>query len=485
MKDIFKNLWKEIEDISSLFSSNLLGKKDHGHHSSFGRTSDHISPKGNGLSLTGNRYLDLASSYQHAIAVAPTGAGKTVSLIVPSLLNADRSGASYVVNDNSGELLELTGNYFRFLGYKVISLDFSKKIFNSSTNFYNPLANVSSKTDLAKIVQMLVQNSSSKLEFWELKSIECISLCADVLFTMDKQFHNLSNLYCLLQSLAGDENKVNQLMVTQSESLFLRYKGLLANSENTKASIISSAISALSFVDNNPTIGFLTSKDSNIFSTLRSEKTVVFLRVPVADQSLFTPITNIFWEQLFSSILRSDPPKKGDGTIPLLCIMDELGSTKIPGGFASSYLPNLRKWYCGVLGILQSTEQLHEHYGKFAANSLLNNVNQVYFSGLSYEARSISDRLGSYTYEEGTGDHKRNQTRLLLTPTEVSNMPADKVIIFPNKGGIQPLYESIVPYFKQPHLLRKTKMIIPEKEGTPPPIDQHIPLFNFPSTPQI
>ncbi len=478
MKELFTALWQEFEGIGKILAQKFWGEKDHHLHSSFGSPSAFLSPKGKGFSLTGTNYLDLTNSFQHVMGIGPTGSSKTVSLIVPTLLNADKSGASYVVNDNSGELLHLTGNFFRSLGYHVVSLDFSQSTFTTATQFYNPLAYVKDKGDAAKVVDMLVRQSSSKMEFWELKSKELISLCLDVILTLPSEFRNLANLHFLLQSLAGDLEKVNHLMVQQSEAVFLRYKSFQSNSENTRASIMSSALSCLSFVDTHPTIAFLSSQNSQVFELLRKEKTAVFIRVPVADQSLFAPITNLFWEQLFSTILKTNPPQQGDGTLPLLCIIDELGSTRISKDAFGSYLSNLRKWNCGVLGILQSTEQLVEIYGHHGANIILNNVHKVFFSGLTYESKEISDRLGSYTYVKKEGDHEREQTRVLMTSTEVSTMPSDKVIIFPNIGGLSPLYETIVPYFKQPSLVKKTMTTLPEGE-TSTPILPHVKLFNI------
>ena len=104
---------------------------------------------------------------------------------------------------------------------------------------------------------MLVEKNGKKTsDFWDLKSIELISLLIEFLLeNTSKIYQNIGNVYYLLENLAGNEDAVNGLFADKStESQWRAYKSVIANSEKTKSNIISSAISHLSFIGKDPSL---------------------------------------------------------------------------------------------------------------------------------------------------------------------------------------------------------------------------------------
>ena len=99
-----------------------------------------------GLSLDGsNKKISLKRSLQHVLVLAPSGAGKTTSYIIPNLLRLKHS--SSIVLDPSQEIFNLCG--------KKLSKKFDVKVLNvtnlSISERWNPLEKgIKSPEDIKK-----------------------------------------------------------------------------------------------------------------------------------------------------------------------------------------------------------------------------------------------------------------------------------------------------------------------------------------------
>jgi len=432
-----------IEGISEVFESiDLSDTNDNKHHlkSKFGNASELITRFNKGFSLTGHKFLSAKRSKENVLYVGPTGSGKTTVSIIPSAINIARNNnGSMIINNPSGELSKMKG-YLISKGYTVIEFNPNNVV---QSIYFNPLERIKNTTDIQKVASLLVLKGSSKSpDFWQIKSIELISLLIEFLLNhLPKVYQNIGNLFLLLQTLAGEEDTMNALFAEKATpKQWQAYKALINNSENTKASIISSAISSVSFIGNNPELCNLTSIDTFDFQRLKTEKICLFLNVKTMDMQYYSPILGLFFEQLFSKLL-SVVSKEEDNHIYLM--IDELSSIPLPS--LPTVIANSRKYF-GILGVLQSEAQLYNNYGEHSAKAILNNATKVYMSGLDAEAERISKALGDYQYYE---DKERRvlRTRQLMTANEIRFMPKDKVIIMPT-GGMRPIYSSIVPFYE-------------------------------------
>jgi len=447
-----------FDTLNDSLSTNLEGlfEKDNKLSASFGKEGSLISSYNDGLSVTGTKFLTPEKSKEHLLYFGPSGSGKSTVCLVPSALNIAKSKhypSSMIINNPAGDFMNMEA-YFLHLGYKVYCFDPNNK---NRSIYYNPLARIRSKSDIHKVAKMLVSKGGNKQpDFWDLKSIELISLLIEFLHHHAPRVHqNVANVFFLLQNLAGDESVMNNLFASEStKQEWLTYRTIIANSANTKASIISSAMAHLSFIGNSPELSNITSVDTFDFSRLYSEKIVLFLNVPTMDMPYYAPILGLFFDQLFSELFRNIP-KKGDSDLYLL--IDELSSIPIPN--LSVVISNARKYF-SLLGILQSESQLTESYGENNSRTILNNATKVYMTGLNEECERISRALGEYEYY--TDKEKKNtKVRALMTPSEIRQMPRDRVIVIPN-GGLAPLYCKIKPFYKIRKYIRAMTMEYPE-----------------------
>jgi type IV secretion system protein VirD4 len=457
IQDTLIHISEKGEEFLDEVLQNLTGNK-HNLSAKFGKESKLISARHDGLSITGTKYLTAKKSKEHLLCFAPSGVGKSTVFLIPSALNiASRKGeksASMIINNPSGELSKMT-NHFVHQGYEVYRFDPDNK---EQSIYYNPLHRIKNPSDVTKVATMLVQKNGKKVsDFWDLKSIELISLLIEFLLeNTSKIYQNIANIYYLLESLAGNEDAVSGLFADKStESEWRAYKSVIANSEKTKSNIISSAISHLSFIGKDPSLCDVTCLDSFDFSRMKTEKIVLFLNCNISNINYYSPIFGLFFEQLFTEVFRAIP-KETDNDLFLL--IDELSSIPLPS--LSNVIANARK-YMSILGVLQSENQLYENYGQYNAKSILNNACKVYMTGLNDECDRISKALGNYQYYEDK-DKKILRTRSLMTGSEIRTMPIDKVIVIPN-GGMKPLYCSVKPYYKIRKFNEAMEVSLPEE----------------------
>lgn len=430
----------------------FLSKKDHDHKAHFERESKLISANKSGFSVTGKKFLSLKQSEENMIVVSPSGGGKTTTIILPTCYN--NFDLSMIIIDPSGEILSKTKNHFISKGFKVLTLNFGNK---DGSVYYNPLHRIKNNADVNKVSQMLVRatTSNGQLDFWANKSIELIGLMINFLLaTVDKEYHHLAQVFHLLEILQGEPEKIDSLFADKApENLWQKYKSLIGNSENTRASIISSAQASLGFIGNDPTLSDITSTDTLDFSSFRKEKTILYLNVPLGDMAYYSTILSIFWEQFFSFAF-SELPQEND--LHIMLILEELSSLYLPN--LSNVFANGRKAKIPLLGILQSEMQLYNNYGEFNGKTILNNAaTKIYFTGLSEECHRLEKTLGVYTYEDEKGNKR---TRSLMTSDEIRTIPKNRVLIIPS--GMRPIYAKITPYYKQKKLVKLSQLEIPD-----------------------
>ncbi len=454
LQDITTIAFESIGEFLDEISQTIIGKKTT-LDADFTRASKLISARYKGFSVTGKKHLSVKQSQNNMLIVSPSGGGKTTSVIYPSIFNiglsAKKKGVSMLINDPSGELIK-TKNFLLAQGMKVKVLDFTNKY---GSIYYNPLHRIKTNADVTKISNMLVRATSKQQDFWALKAAELIALCIHHLRETESRVHqNLANVFKILETLQGEPEIIDSYFAdTTPKHLWRKFLSIMGNSENTRASIISSAQASLAFIGDDEILSDITSVDTFNFDEFREENTVVFLRCSLSDMAYYSTILSIFFEQFFAHVFR-ELPKKEDNNV--FVIIDELSSLHLPN--LANIISNSRKFNCPFLGVLQSENQLSQNYGEYNAKTILNNANtKIYFTGLSDESKAISDTLGDFDYEDDKGIvRKRN----LMTRDEVRTMRKDKVIVIPS--GMRPMLCKIFPYYKQPRLVRYMEMEAPK-----------------------
>ncbi len=157
----------------------------------------------------------------HLITIAPTGAGKGRSVIIPNLLSYP---GPIVVIDPKGENYAVTARRRKDMGQKVIRIDPFGVIDNDSDCF-NPLdifnlSNADVETDAQMLAELLsIDNRGEKEPFWDLSA--CGLLSGLIAYTVTGKPHQERHLHTICQLLIGKniDYKIAELLDNQGEKM--------------------------------------------------------------------------------------------------------------------------------------------------------------------------------------------------------------------------------------------------------------------------
>lgn len=435
-----------IDNLVELFS-----KKSHTYDAKFITYEEVLSRYNKGFCLDGRRCL--ARDEPNVLVCAPSGAGKSTVISIPSLLKAD---ASIICNDPSGEQYLKTAGYLISQGYDVQVINFSQ----INGTFYNPIARIYGTADAQKIAGMLVRNvlNTPSDPFWSISASNLISLCIRILLHQDRKYQNFANVRHVVQLLTFEPKEIDKLVAqTNAQDIISDYKSFIAQDTKLRTSIIATAMSALQiFAD--PIVAKVTSKDTVDLETLRKKKTAIFLHSSTSDMKYYATLISIFFEQT-TKVLMTKLPEKEDNYV--FFILDELSSLYLPS--LEIIIANIRKYKGSLLCILQSFQQLINIYGREQANAIrMNCFAKMYFAGLDHQTASeLSQQLGKYEWtEDETG---KKHTRELATADEIRMMPREKAILI--CGNYNPMKLTLTPYYNNPFLKLRTQIPVPQHKG--------------------
>lgn len=420
--------------------------KDHSLKAEFGKASRLISSEGDGFCIDGTRFLSLGKSRENYLVLAPSGRGKSQVSVFPFLLNA-KGNFSLMVHDPSGELSR-TVPYLESVGYQCEVLDFAKK----SGIYFNPLDGcVNNRTQMRKVAKTLVGATTKETDdFFSISAEDCLVLFIHFLMESESvEYRNLANVYRLILEFQASPHLIENLMASKaSEEVLRKFRALAGASENTRKSIVASALTALSFIGEDPTLCDITSRTTIRFEEYRIRPKALFVHVPVGDVRFYAPVVSLFFQEFYRfafSYLPSENEKD------ICMVMDEFDLLSAIRDY-SEIISNARKFKIPQQLILQS-EALLSKYGDKAKN-ILNNCNiKSYYGGLGEEAYQLERILGNFEYKDEKSGGIRQ--RSLMTASEIREMKDEILVIV---SGEKPLKVPITPAFKQPALVRKLNM---------------------------
>lgn len=429
--------------------------KDHSLKADFGKASSLISKDGDGFCIDGTRFLSLAKSRENYLVVAPSGRGKSQVSVFPFLLNA-KGKSSLIVNDPSGELSN-TIPYLESVGYQCEILDFAKK----SGVYFNPLDGCANNlTQMRKIAKTLLSATTKETEdFFSISAEDCLVLFIQFLMESEPApFRNLANVYRLILEFQASPHLIENLMASKApEDVFRKFRALAGASENTRKSVVATALTALSFIGEDTVLSDITSRTTIRFEDFRARPLALFVHVPVGDVRFYAPIVSLFFQEFYRfafSYLPSESEKD------VCMILDEFDLLTAIRDY-SEIISNARKFKIPQQIILQS-EALLSKYGDKAKN-ILNNCNvKSYYAGLGEEAYQLERILGNFEYKDEKSGGIRQ--RALMTASEIREMKDEILVIV---SGEKPLKVPITPAFKQPDLVRKLHLRSQRRQPTP------------------
>lgn len=409
-----------------------------------------------------NAIFNYDEGINNNIAVfATTGAGKTKSIVEPTLLNTFDS--SLVVSLAKRELYYRYKEMFEDRGYEVIDLNL---LSSNSPYGYDPMQYIKKEEDIISLATAIASYGNEKLgnsedPYWyngavcflsaiigliwqyqcnplhikmDVPGILDMPTFADVLDiyqNMDISFTR-DELQCPLQYLFDAEER------RKSGNFACRMWNSVKNlPQKTFGCIYSIASTALENLFTPTTMALLQKKKKIDIPSLGEKKTIVFVTTSPVNTSA-NRFANLFYGDLFR-ILYEHAQEKPTGTltIPVRVFCDDFAVTSKINNFPK-LISVFRSSGISSLILLQSESQLADMYGPADATTIINNCDTyVYMGGNDLK----------------TAEHISKRANLPLE--DILYAPLGKVLIF--RRGSKPVMTERYPIFEDAAYIENAK----------------------------
>lgn len=377
-----------------------------------------------------------------------SGSGKTRFFVKPQLMQMH---SSYIVTEPKGVLPMECGKMLHDNGYEIRvfnTVDFKRSM------HYNPFAYIKKEEDILKLVEALVQNTSSpgeKADFWvKAERLLYQALIAYIWYECKPAEKNFSTLLYLLNNMEAseeDESFVSPIDIlfeeleTKSPMHFavLQYKKYKKAAGKTAKSILISCGARLAPFDIEA-IREITSFDEMDFESIGDRKVALFLVTDEMD-STYDFIVGLALTQIFSTLINHAKACPG-GRLPVhvRILGDELMNIcQIPN--LKKIIAVIRSYEISLCPIIQNRAQIKSVYKDDAA-TIIGNCDTKVFLGSDEEetTKAMSAQAGKATVRHKNGSETHGSKgswsssqqliqRDLITPDEVATLNNAECIV--------------------------------------------------------
>lgn len=395
-------------------------------------------------------------SMQSVIAQGGVGTGKSTIFALPNLYTLTAK-SSVIILDVSGEIFQQSSGYLSERGFQIKVLNFMDM---DAGETYNPLATASSYTEIGQVANLIMRSSPTGDDdpFWTSGSEKLIRLMCTCLRNRGNPEHlNLANVYHLLNHFdahLGDGSALDRFVAQSTvndESTYSEWRGVLNQNSRTTASFLAGAATALSQLGN-PQLARMTCTSSFSFKDIQRTPTAFYILVRQQDIAYFSFTINLWFTQLFGSLLSELNPKN----LPTYLLLDEFGQLTLPS--FPVFAATARKYSVSVFGFLQSQAQLESRYNALGAKTILDSfATSLYLPGMGLDtAKALERRLGKIRIEIEQGGQTTCREENLLNEAEIIQMPSNEaLLIYSNR---RPVKLRTKPFYKLSDMLRKSKI---------------------------
>lgn len=409
--------------------------------------------------------------FPNALVVAPTGAGKTVSYVIPVALTFP---GSLVILDVKGEIFEETSRHRRDeMGDKVFR--FAPFDFENESHQYNPLYRISKFTnleqqftELQKITSMFLQVEGSGAKDFVDGGGELV--VAAGLLAIERGNPTFGEIYRIIYG-SGKKEDVGEgvskrLLAAAKETTNPTARQILSEYAGHDPKIRDSYLSVLKTAGlrqwSNPKVERITRRNDVDFTTIRKVPQAIYLVVASDDIEPLSSLVRLFFTELMSFLRHSKPGK--DEPYPVKILLDEfdqLGHMKI----MVNGLKQIRGHGGRISIITQSIPGLQTIYSENERKSLDAGAGvKIYITANEdVTASEIETSLGTRTGIAVSHSHGRNEVgmgrgsvskhsedRPLLSAAQIRRLDDSKVIILPQRQ--HPILADKITYYDDPVL---------------------------------
>ncbi len=258
------------------------------------------------------------------LTIAPTGAGKGRSCIIPNLLNYE--GPAIVI-DPKGENYHVTADYRRRIGHKVIRIDPFDVIDNEGQGL-NPLNLIRARTkfeldDARMLAHLIAPEIRTKDPFWDTMARAFLeTLLCYVVNSVPTVLRNLGEI-SYLASQNSKDLEITCKEISRSKNMdptAKRANNFIAQAEpRVRASIISTLQSQIAFLSSSCLSSSYSTNDLNLYEFLAGDPITVYLIIPPDKLHSHGKMLRVWVGMLLSLLYR----RTFKPDLPTLFLLDE------------------------------------------------------------------------------------------------------------------------------------------------------------------
>ena len=264
-----------------------------------------------------------------------------------------------------------------------------------------------------------------------------------------KEFNTPANLYRIIQNYGNNGSELEEFVsfcVNGDPFLASEWQGLTNGAEETISGFIINALVALK-IFSMPHICALTSSSDIDFSTIRKEKTIIYLITPPEDQDVYRPLTSMYFLS-FIHICMRELPSDNSNLLPVTFVYDEFGNSFLPS--FDTIITTTRKYKISFLLMMQGINQLITRYGQNEMGNIMSGITtHVSFGGAEPQtANYFSSKIGKkrkFYYLENKDTHVEHHSEHdLISSGEIRELPDNQVLVLcdNNKAAIIDVFPS-------------------------------------------
>ena len=406
----------------------------------------------------------------HSIVIAPSGAGKGIGLVVPTLLDYD--GSVVVVDVKSGENFHITAKHRKSKGKDVFLFDPFKTTQNKKHSFnifdFFECDSVSLMDDVKSIVACMVEQGSGSRsdnsDYFRSKAQEVMTCLMLYILKSQKFKDQGKNLKTLVHLLSKEDHKdifsplvEEDLLEGEIAHMAKPFLGM----DQKQIGDILSTVRTSTEIFRSPALSHCTDKTTIDFEKIFEGKADLFIIIPY-DKLCDNHSKTI--RLLLSAIFLKLVNRKKKPSKQVLFILDEMPQYGRIQKIEDCLLVG-RAYGASILAISQTIESLKSTYPRSWETFLGSSMKVIFGVTDLTTARYVSGLFGKETVKsksknKGESTSKRTKSssegesinviaRDMFTPDEITRFSNDVVSVF--HPGHKPCLLKKIQYFKHKH----------------------------------
>ena len=423
----------------------------------------------------------------HSLVIGATGSGKTQMIILPLVSLLSKKGESMVITDPKGEIFEKTGEMLKDLGYDVIVVNFRDPKNGSCWNPYTLPYKYYKEGNQDKANELLndmainiATDEKSDDPFWTNSAADYLTGLSLGMFEDAKEDEISISTVNLMMTVGEEKTGASTYMKEYfkfkdpASPAAINALGTVNAPQDTKNSILSVLKQKIKVFAVTQNLAEMLSRSDFDMETIGERKTAVFMIIQ-DEKTTYHALATIFVKQCYESLIAVAQRHGGKLPVRTNFLLDEFANMPKFKDI-TTMITAARSRQIRMTMIIQNFAQLVQVYGKEDAETIRGNCGNLLYllTGELSALEEISKLCGDKIVK--VGKDKKEETRPLITVTELQRFKQDEVLIL--KHRLPPLRTKFLPFWSTDFGYGKNNEKVP-KATLPSHEQQPIKLFDI------